>query len=308
MSKQKKRKRARVQIAVDEQGKPVYKWANGYTKAELEASKTKIRIEYGVDQMIKFPVIKKESPPENKCETFSAYASRWFALYKEPHVRASTKAMYDNGFNAHIFPAIGSRPLDEITADELQAFVIGFSESSASLIDKIMLILRQVFAAAQADGLIEKNPVARLKPPAGTTGERLPLPIKDVEALVKAARIHPYGLFPLLLLFTGLSVTALAAGTGPAAATPTPTVASAFEPSNGEISGFDFSIENVVIPASINGVTVTKIGQSAFLYTGLDSGISTIVVPSTVTFVGDYAFGYNELLECDLFLTEKVRR
>lgn len=199
MSKQKKRKRARVQIAVDEQGKPVYKWANGYTKAELEASKTKIRIEYGVDQMIKFPVIKKESPPENKCETFSAYASRWFALYKEPHVRASTKSMYENGFNAHIFPAIGSRPLDEITADELQAFVIGFSESSSSLIDKIMLILRQVFAAAQADGLIEKNPVARLKPPAGTTGERLPLPIKDVEALVKAARIHPYGLFPLLL-------------------------------------------------------------------------------------------------------------
>ena len=41
MSKQKKRKRARVQIAVDEQGKPVYKWANGYTKAELEASKQK---------------------------------------------------------------------------------------------------------------------------------------------------------------------------------------------------------------------------------------------------------------------------
>ena len=92
------------------------------------------------------------------------------------------------------------------------------------------------------------------------------------------------------------------------AATPTPTVASAFESSNGEITGFDFSVENVVIPASINGVTVTKIGQSAFLYTGFDSGISTIVVPSTVTFVGDYAFGYNELLQCDLFLTEKVRR
>ncbi len=85
--------------------------------------------------MIKFPVIKKESPPENKCETFSAYASRWFALYKEPHVRASTKSMYENGFNAHIFPAIGSRPLDEITADELQAFVIGFSNHlQASLI------------------------------------------------------------------------------------------------------------------------------------------------------------------------------
>ena len=33
----------------------------------------------------------------------------------------------------------------------------------------------------------------------------------------------------ILSLFTGLSVTALAAGTGSAAATPTPTVASAFE-------------------------------------------------------------------------------
>ena len=73
----------------------------------------------------------------------------------------------------------------------------------------------------------------------------------------------------ILSLFTGLSVTALAAGTGPAAATPTPTVASAFESSNGEITGFDFSVENVVIPASINGVTVTKIGQSAFYMLGL---------------------------------------
>ena len=63
----------------------------------------------------------------------------------------------------------------------------------------------------------------------------------------------------ILSLLTGLSVTALAAGTGPAAATPTPTVASAFESSNGD-TGFDFSVENVVIPASINGVTVTKIG------------------------------------------------
>ena len=92
----------------------------------------------------------------------------------------------------------------------------------------------------------------------------------------------------ILSLFTGLSVTALAAGTGPAAATPTPTVASAFESSNGEITGFDFSVENVVIPASINGVTVTKIGQSAFLYTGLDSSLREQLVQNLGLSLSDH--------------------
>ena len=211
MPRHRKRRRARVQIAIDQTGKPVYKWASGYTKSDLEAHKMQIRLEYGVDQMVKWPVVEIEpraeapkEPEQPKCETFESYASRWFELYKEPHVRKSTKAMYENGFNAHLFPAFGGRPMNEITADELQTFIVGYSNSSSSLIDKLMLILRQVFAAALDDGLIEKNPVARLKPPAGTVNERTPLKMDEVETLIKAASVHPYGLFPLLLLFTGL--------------------------------------------------------------------------------------------------------
>ncbi len=60
-----------------------------------------------------------------------------------------------------------------------------------SLIDKITLILQTGFRRCASRRSDRKNPVARLKPPAGTTGERLPLSIKDVEALVKAAESIP---------------------------------------------------------------------------------------------------------------------
>ena len=93
----------------------------------------------------------------------------------------------------------------------------------------------------------------------------------------------------ILSLFTGLSVTALAVDVDPATATPTPTDASAFEFSNGKITGYTGSDANVVIPASIDGTPVTSIGQAAFMSKG---GIETVVIPSTVTYIAAYVFDY----------------
>ena len=59
MARNRKRRRARVQIGVDESGKPVYKWASGYTNKELRASEDSIREEYGIAKGKAMPVIKK---------------------------------------------------------------------------------------------------------------------------------------------------------------------------------------------------------------------------------------------------------
>ena len=81
-------------------------------------------------------------------------------------------------------------------------------------------------------------------------------------------------------------VVASAAGFNPKAETPEPTAADAFEFSKGTITDYVGTDTNVVIPAAIDGTPVTSIGQAAFM----DKSIENVVIPSTVKYVGDYAF------------------
>lgn len=94
----------------------------------------------------------------------------------------------------------------------------------------------------------------------------------------------------ILSLFAGLT---FAASFDPANTTPEPTPAGSFKFSNGTITGYTGTDKNVVIPAEIDGTTVTMIDQCAFAYDiCTDTLISTVVIPSTVTGIGDYAFDY----------------
>lgn len=103
-----------------------------------------------------------------------------------------------------------------------------------------------------------------------------------------------------LLVMAGTVVTASAASFSPKTETPEPTAASAFEFSDGEITDYTGSDTDVVIPAAIDGVAVTKIGQGAFMA----KDIENVVIPSTVTYVGDYAFDYCDSLEALYFYGE----
>ena len=93
-----------------------------------------------------------------------------------------------------------------------------------------------------------------------------------------------------LVMLMQTVVVASAAGFNPKAETPEPTAADSFEFSKGTITDYVGSDTNVVIPAAIDGTPVTSIGQAAFM----DKSIENVVIPSTVKYVGDYAFD-----ECD---------
>lgn len=121
-------------------------------------------------------IVSQSAPtPAPVCPTFEAYATRWYRLYKQPKIRESSRAMYENAMRHHLFPVIGSRRIDEITADELQELILQYDGMSKSTIDKVMLTLRQVFARAVMDDLIRRSPVDQMEPPKGTQKERLPL-------------------------------------------------------------------------------------------------------------------------------------
>ena len=95
-----------------------------------------------------------------------------------------------------------------------------------------------------------------------------------------------------LVMMAQMMVVASAATFSPTTETPEPTAADAFAFSDGEITDYVGSDTNVVIPAAIGGVAVTKIDQAAFM-SKMD--VTSIVIPSTVTYVADYAFDYSPL-------------
>lgn len=102
----------------------------------------------------------------------------------------------------------------------------------------------------------------------------------------------------ILSLFAGLT---FAANTDPTTATPDPTPAEAFTLESGEIalnSSYDGDLTNVVIPAAIDGETVTAIAMGMFM---ANPDIETVVIPSTVTSVGESAFDYMGSLEALYF-------
>lgn len=96
-----------------------------------------------------------------------------------------------------------------------------------------------------------------------------------------------------LVMMAQMVVVASAATFSPTTETPEPTAADAFAFSDGEITDYVGSNTNVVIPAAIGGVAVTKIGQAAFM----SKNIENVVIPSTVTYVDDYAFDYCDSLD-----------
>lgn len=78
-----------------------------------------------------------------------------------------------------------------------------------------------------------------------------------------------------------------------------------FDSSTGTITGYNFEGgPDVIIPATIGGVTVEHIGESAFKADGgkkkskgssSDSHLTSVVIPGSVTSIGNYAFANNRL-------------
>lgn len=223
----KKRKRAYVMLGPDMDGKTIKKWVQGYTKKQLEDEKNRVRLEFQQEMALErerreqLLVEKTPEVPENTeniatgdspepdhmpmVQTLSEYAHSWYTVFKEPNVREQTQHMYLNILDKHIGrSSVGQMPINRITRSDLQMFISSYAGKSTSLIDKIMVVLRQVFSSAMEDGFIVRNPTSKLSPPKGTKGERLPIELDAVTRITDALRGEKESLFVFLLLYAGL--------------------------------------------------------------------------------------------------------
>lgn len=194
MAKQKKRLRAQITVGHDTDGNPVYKWASGYTKKELMANKAEIMQSYitGVASV-------------QRDILFGQFVVDWYTLYKKPNLSASSQSSYAAIINTQLLPNFGDRQLRAITSDDLQR-CINKNATSKSQVDKIIMIIRQIFIAAQAKGIIDRDPARILIKPSAPEGERRNLTTAETKAALSVMQTSKQGLLLALCYYTGMRI------------------------------------------------------------------------------------------------------
>ena len=137
--------------------------------------------------------------------TVNAWYKQWLELYKEPKgLTTKSLAMYNEKYNNHIKPRIGSMKLRDVTTVHLQRIMNAQSGKSASHAKKVRLVLQEMFRKARQTRLIVFDPAEDLELPETTQGSRRSITEDERKAILEVAEWQPSGLWILTLLYTGI--------------------------------------------------------------------------------------------------------
>lgn len=121
----------------------------------------------------------------------------------------STLRDYKSAIEYHLKPAFGERLLVDLNVAEIKAW-IGDLTISAKRINNVLVPLRGVLDDAFIDGVIERNPAARVKNLPHRTEEPDPLSPEEVTALLQVCELQIRNLFQFAI-WTGLRTSELIA-------------------------------------------------------------------------------------------------
>ena len=137
--------------------------------------------------------------------TVDAWFKLWLETYKAPKgLTKKSLAMYDEKYRNYVKPEIGSMRLKDVRDVHLQAILNGQAGKSESHVSKLRMVMQSLFKRARQSRMIMYDPAELLEMPRVTEGRRRPLTAAEREAFLFAARDHPWGLWILTLLYTGI--------------------------------------------------------------------------------------------------------
>ena len=177
-----------LDIGRDANGKRVRKYFYGDTRAEAERKKA---------EYLGIRASKPAAPI-----TLSDWIDEYRAVYPS---RANPLYEAQNAvpFN-RLRAALGDRDLDTILEADLQRFINGMSDYSASTISKQLQVVKAVFAKARKNKLIPDNPAEDLTAPRGTKGTHRALTQDEIKLICDRWQSCPAGLWCMVMLFAGL--------------------------------------------------------------------------------------------------------
>lgn len=135
--------------------------------------------------------------------TVSMYAKTWMEL-QPSSLSASRLSDFDLSLRLHILPHIGGMHLMDVTAADIAALMHAEERLSQSMQQKLVYVLKGIFALAQAEGFVETNPCATLKAGGRTPKQKESLTKAQRETLIAAVRGTRVYTFVMVALFAGL--------------------------------------------------------------------------------------------------------
>lgn len=136
---------------------------------------------------------------------FSEWGELWFTkIYKSSVISYTYDRQYKI-YQKHILPFFQSKRMKEISFLTCTEFFNLMKEKDIErTTESCYGILSQIFSAACEEEIIEKNPMARIKPVKHERINGLPLTKEEEETLLKGIRGTEFELLVVLALYTGL--------------------------------------------------------------------------------------------------------
>lgn len=152
-----------------------------------------------------------ETPKKKAPVCFVEYMCKWLETVKKPSVKAVTYADYQQTFTAYIRPAFPERKIKDISRQELQEFINGYSERGKNrTAKKIYQLLKSAFDYAVDDEFISKSPMERVILPKYEQEHGQALTREEEKEFIERAKKTPYFGALVFLLYTGLRRSELA--------------------------------------------------------------------------------------------------
>lgn len=135
--------------------------------------------------------------------TVREWSDRWKKSYKT-NVSDTQKKHYDAKLRNDILPIIGDKRMKDVTKADLQSLMDSYEGGKKGTVEKIKQAICLLFSDAESEGIIERDPAARLEMPEVEEDARRPLEPIERTTLLKVAKTHPRGEYVLTMLYTGI--------------------------------------------------------------------------------------------------------
>jgi integrase len=135
--------------------------------------------------------------------TFGEWANMYLTTIV--HLRNVTRGDYERQLRVHILPVFEDWPIAQIQQVDVRRFIAELRAESMApkTLQKVRLVLRQVFEAARGSGAIKANPCEGIRLPRAQAKDPVFLSAEQVETLARSAR-QPYGVLVRFAAATGL--------------------------------------------------------------------------------------------------------
>lgn len=134
---------------------------------------------------------------------FFEYAAGFYSRIA-PHLSVERQKVYQHQINKVICPVIGTKPIADVTLDDLKDVLVTRAHLSRRSQEDTVQILRQIFSAAAESDVIRKDPSLKLKPGGKPPAKKQALTETQQELLLDAVRGKRVEPMVMLGLYAGM--------------------------------------------------------------------------------------------------------